>query len=109
MTDVESEVELGAAEEESTTAAAPKNPGISTKSTSTIGPASLGAGSSAGSAPGFSTNYPMVTSVPPFPAMPGEPPSPSIEHPSFLMPKSFNCSGDFEDYLQEINTAMLVG
>ena len=35
MTEAESEVELGAAEEESNTEAAPQGPGISTKSTST--------------------------------------------------------------------------
>ena len=39
MTEAESEVELGAAEEESTTEAAPQRPGILTKSTSTPGAA----------------------------------------------------------------------
>ena len=39
MTEAESEVELGAAEEKSTTEAAPQGPGIATKSTSTPGAA----------------------------------------------------------------------
>ena len=47
MTEAESEEELGAAEEESNTEAAPQRPGISTKSTSTPGAAPHGAGSSA--------------------------------------------------------------
>ena len=64
MTEAESEVELGAAEEESTTEAAPQGPGIATKSTSTPGAAPLGASSSPGGAPGFSTIYPTATAFP---------------------------------------------
>ena len=42
--------------------------------------------------------------------MPGGPPSAAITLPSWLMPVSFNGSGDFEDYLQQFNTAtMLAG
>ena len=110
MTEAESEVELGAAEEESTTEAAPQGPGIATKSTSTPGAAPLGASSSAGGAPGFSTIYPTATGFPPFSGMLGGPPSTAVTLPSCLMPESFNGSGDFEDYIQQFNTAaMLAG
>ena len=103
-------MELGAAEEESTTEAALQGPGISTKSTSTPGAAPHGAGSSAGGAPGFSTIYPTATSFPTFSGMPGGPPSTAVTPPSCLTPESFNSSGDFEDYLQQFNTAaMLAG
>ena len=110
MTEAESEVELGAAEEESNTEAAPQGPGISTKSTSTPGAAPHGAASSAGGAPGFSTIYPTATAFPPFSGMPGGPSSTAVTLPSCLMPESFNGSGDFEDYIQQFNTAaMLAG
>ena len=110
MSEAESEVELGAAEEESNREAAPQGPGISTKSTSTPGAAPNGASSSAGGAPGFSTLYPTATSFPPFSGMPDGRPSTAVTLPSRLMPESFNRSGDFEDYLQQFNTAaMLAG
>ena len=110
MTESESEVELGAAEEMSTTEAAPQGPGISTKSTSTDGAVPHGAGSSAGGAPGFSTIYPTATAFPPSSGMPGGPPSTEVTLPSCLMTESFNGSSDFEDYLQQFNTAaMLAG
>ena len=110
MTESESEVELGLAEEESTTEAAPQGPGISTNSTSTPGAAPHGAGSSNGGAPGFSTIYSTATAFPPFSGMLGGPPSTAVTLPSCLMPESFNGSGDFEDYLQQFNTtAMLAG
>ena len=42
--------------------------------------------------------------------MPGGPPSTAVTLPSCLMPESFNGSGDFEDYIQQFNTAaMLAG
>ena len=42
--------------------------------------------------------------------MPRGPPSPAVTLPSCLMPESFNGFGDFEDYLQQFNTAaILVG
>ena len=110
MTEAESEVELGAAEEESNTEAAPHGPGISTKSTSTPGAAPHGAGSSAGGASGFSTMYPTASAFDPFSGMPGGPPSTANILPSCLMPESLDGSGDFEDYLQQFNTAaMLAG
>ena len=103
MTEADTEVELGAAEEESNTEAAPQGPGISTKSTSTPG-----TGSSAGGAPRFSTIYPTATAFPPFSGMPGGPPSTAVTLPSCLMPESFNSSGDFEDYIQQFKTAAML-
>ena len=42
--------------------------------------------------------------------MPAGPPSTAVTLPSCRMPESFNGSGDFEDYLQQFNTAaMLAG
>ena len=42
--------------------------------------------------------------------MSGGPSSTAVTLPSCLMPESFNGSGDFEDYLQQLNTAaMLAG
>ena len=103
-------MELGAAEEESNTEVAPQWHKISTKSTSTPGTAPHGAGGSAGGAPGFSTIYPTATAFPPCSGMPGGPPSTAVTLPSCLMPESFNGSGNFEDYLQQFNTAaMLAG
>ena len=67
MTEAEFKVELGAAEEESTTEAAPK--GLESPPSPLQPPEgapSHGAGSSAGGATGFSTIYPTLTSFPPF-------------------------------------------
>ena len=66
MTASEPEVKLGAAEEESTTEAAPQGLGISTKSILTPRMASHGTGSSAGGTPGFSTIYLTIIAFPPF-------------------------------------------
>ena len=57
---------------------------------------------------GFSIIYPTVTSFLPFPGMPGGPPSARVTLPSCLMPESFNASGDFENYLQQFNTAAVL-
>ena len=40
--------------------------------------------------------------------MPGGPSSTAVTLPSCLMPESFNGSGDFEDYLQQFNTAAIL-
>ena len=87
MPEAESEVELGAAEEKSTTEATPQGPGLSTKFTSKSGAASHGADSSAGGALGFSTSYPTVTALPPFSGMARGPPNATVTLPSCLMPE----------------------
>ena len=110
MTEAESEVELGAAEEESNTEAAPRGLEFPLSPLQHPERPPHGAGSSAGGAPGFSTVYPTATAFPPFSGMPGGHSSTAVTLTSCLMPESFNGSGDFEEYIQQFNTAaMLAG
>ena len=52
--------------------------------------------------------YPTATAFPPFSGMPGGPPSTAVTLPSCLMPESFNGSADFEEYIQQFNTAAIL-
>ena len=97
-------------------------PGGKSKSTST--PGVINTGNTGLGGTGFSTLYntgpPLgQQSGPPFGQQHGNPfgpyssgpggyPSATVNLPSCLMPESFNGSGDFEDYLQQFETAALL-